>query len=702
MARLAHMIQDVMMHAFMRHTISSHLYDLYQAFQQTLLPGINEVGFADMFAQTLAYGLFAARYNHTGHHPFTRADAAQGIPRTNPFLRRLFGTIAGSELDDEPFVGFVDDLSHMLAGTDMDALFANSGQTIRQEDPIVHFYETFLAEYDPKLREIRGVYYTPEPVVSYIVRSVDLLLRTHFAYPDGLADTGTVACTTQNQAGEMRGAHVPRVQILDPATGTGTFLCKVIQHIRERYRMAGKAGLWSTYVREHLLPRIFGFELLMAPYAMAHLKLGMQLAALDLRKEERAAWAYDFQTNERLGVYLTNTLDEATKRSQVMFGQYISDEANEAAHVKQTCPAIVVMGNPPYNNFGQTNKGAWIVDLLKDYKKDLHEKKMNLDDDFIKFIRFGQWRIERTGHGILAFIVSNTFIDGITHRRMRQSLMASFSDIYILNLHGSARKREKSPDGSKDENVFDIAQGVAICLFVKKPGVHTEAHMHYADLWGLRESKYKRLAETDIGSTPWIRLDPQAEHFFFTPKDFSTSGEYKNFIGIHELFLQSSTGIQTKRDRLVYHFTKEALERALQDIASLSSLELTQRYVLPPDGRDWTVEAARKDASNKNGTSTRVLYHPFDQRWTFYTGKTKGLMAYPRYPFMGNALQENVLLLGIRNARRGNVDSFFVANGLVDKDAVSPFDNAIFFSTLSLCSSRTGQSFYGTDICSRP
>jgi hypothetical protein len=275
MARLAHMIRDVIISAFAQQAVSYDLYDLYKAFQQTLLPELNEAEFADMFAQTLAYGLFAARYNHSGQRPFTRNNAAQEIPRTNPFLRRLFGTMAGPDLDDEPFVGFVDELSQVLASTDMDAVLADFGKTTHQEDPIVHFYETFLAQYDPKMRETRGVYYTPEPVVSYIVRSVDHLLRVHFACPDGLADTGTVSYTTRDQAGEERVEQSPRVLILDPAAGTGTFLYKVVQHIQESYRMAGKAGMWSAYVREHLLPRIFGFELLMAPYAMAHLKLGM-------------------------------------------------------------------------------------------------------------------------------------------------------------------------------------------------------------------------------------------------------------------------------------------------------------------------------------------------------------------------------------------------------------------------------------------
>lgn len=288
MARLAHLIRDVIINAFTEKEASDNLCDLYGAFQETLLPELSEAEFADMFAQTLAYGLFAARYNHTSRKPFSRTDAAKEIPRTNPFLRKLFGTIAGPDLEDEPFVGFVDDLAQILAYTDIDAVLADFGKATRQEDPIVHFYETFLSQYDPKMRELRGVYYTPTPVVSYIVRSVDHLLREHFDCSDGLADTGTVSYTYEDEAGEKRVKQSPRLLILDPATGTSTFLYEVIAHIRESYRAMGNAGMWSAYVREHLLPRIFGFELLMAPYAMAHLKLGMQLAAIDLPKPERA------------------------------------------------------------------------------------------------------------------------------------------------------------------------------------------------------------------------------------------------------------------------------------------------------------------------------------------------------------------------------------------------------------------------------
>jgi len=332
----------------------------------------------------------------------------------------------------------------------------------------VHFYETFLTAYDPKVREMRGVYYTPEPVVSYIARSINHLLKTRFDKPQGLADENTL--------------------ILDPATGTATFLYMVINEIHQSF--AGQEGMWNNYVAEKLLKRIFGFELLMAPYAVAHLKLGLLLQET----------GYKFHSEERLGVYLTNTLDEAIKHSETLFARWISEEANAAAEIKKDKPIMVVSGNPPYSG-SSLNRGEWIDKLIDDYKQDLNKKKLNLDDDYIKFIRFAQWRIEQTGYGILGFITNNSYLDGLTHRRMRENLLDSFSSIYILNLHGSSRRGEQAPENIKDDNVFDIQQGVSIGIFVKEHEHDGEKHVYYADMWGERGSKYKALFESDVEST---------------------------------------------------------------------------------------------------------------------------------------------------------------------------------------------------------
>ncbi len=669
MAAIAQLIRNAISQAFKSEEGGGSLHTQLKGFQRVLLPDLDAEQFADMYAQTICYGLFAARCNVRPGTTFTREHAAFDIPKTNPFLRKMFSEIAGPDLD-ERIVWAVDDLAEVLNRADMEAILRDFGRRTRQEDPIVHFYETFLAAYDPKMREARGVYYTPEPVVSYIVRSVDHLLKSDFGLPDGLADATRIRIAVAGRGedgAQKQERETHKVQILDPATGTGTFLHSVIDLIYETFR--GNKGMWSGYVSEHLLPRLFGFELLMAPYAVAHMKLGLQLAET----------GYDFRSSERLGVYLTNTLEEGFEGSQLPFAEWIVEEATAAGNVKYDAPVMVIIGNPPYSNFGMMNKGHWILELLKDYKRDLKEKKLNLDDDFIKFIRFAQWRIERTGYGILGFITNNTYIDGITHRRMRQSLMETFSDIYILNLHGSSKKREQSPYGGKDENVFDIRQGVAISIFVKNPQGKPTTMIHYADLWGSREGKYTYLISETVRTTHWKELDPDSPHYFFIPKEFAGLEDYQSLPSIREMYPLHSAGIQTKRDGLVYQFTKAELYAVLEDMRHLDIATLVERYGLPPDGRDWTISSAKADVANRNGSVAEVAYHPFDHRWTYYTGKTKGFMAYPRYPLMAHALKNNLLFLTIRNSRRGNIDNFFVANTIVDKDAVSSFDNVTFF-----------------------
>jgi predicted helicase len=635
-------------------TDNAALRDQLQAFDATLLPGLDEATFADMYAQTIVYGLFTARVTHsqqTPSTPFTRHIAATTIPNSNPFLRRLFQEVAGYDLD-ERIMWLVDDTAMLLNQTDMGAVLANFGRATQQEDPVVHFYETFLAAYDPALRESRGVYYTPEPVVGYIVRSVDWLLRHRFGKAQGLADHNTT--------------------ILDPATGTATFLHRVIQHIHGRVT-SGMAGGWQEYVRHHLIPRLFGFELLMAPYTVAHLKLGLLLQQT----------GYTFAPQERLGIYLTNALSDLPDgQATFPFARVIVEEGQRAADVKRDRPVMVVLGNPPYSNFGQLNKGAWISELLELYKRDLNERKINLDDDYIKFLRFGQWRIDRTGQGILAFITNNSYINGITHRQMRRSLMTSFSEIYILNLHGRGgiRGRETSPDGTPDENVFDIQQGVCITLFVKTPGFQGEGTVYYADLWGNREGKYEFLNAQSASSTTWEILDVIEPDYFFVPKDFSLASEYNVMAQLlNDIFVSSNAGIQTKRDNFVYQFTIPEVEKVILDLVNQETKDIRTSYNLDQDSAEWRLEFAKHDVTSQTGVITPVLYRPFDLRFTYYTGKTKGFMARPRAPLMREALQDNLLLLTVRNSRRGNIDNFFVANTIVDKDAVSSYDNATFF-----------------------
>jgi predicted helicase len=471
------------------------------------------------------------------------------------------------------------------------------------------------------------VWYTPEPVVSFIVRAVDDILKTQFKLPQGLADTSktkvTIEATEAGSKGKLvkRELELHRVQILDPATGTGTFLAQTIRHIYDS-QFSSMQGVWSEYVKKDLIPRLNGFEILMTSYAMAHLKLDMLLTETGYKPEGNA---------ERLRVYLTNSLEEHHPDTGTLFAGWLSTEANEANHIKRDAPVMVVMGNPPYS-VSSSNKSDWIQDLLKDYKKDLNERKINLDDDYIKFIRFGQHFVEKNGEGVLAYISNNSFIDGITHRQMRKNLLESFDEIYILDLHGSAMKQEIAPDGSKDENVFDIMQGVSINLFIKtgKKEKNALGRVFHAELYGKREAKYTSLHESTINNLPWVELNLKAPVYFFVNKNFSGEDVYKKGFRLDDLMSKYVSGFQTKRDKVTISFSEKEMIDIKNTFLNSESAEIRNQFQLPDDGRDWTIDWAKNDLTVNNPVLTKVMYRPFDERFTFYTGKSKGFVAYPR------------------------------------------------------------------------
>ena len=539
------------------------LRDLMASYRKALISALKEEDFADLQAQTAAYGLFAARCIHEfAQNPdedapseFTRQTAA--FAQTTPFLTQVFGLIAGQEAD--PRISWiVDDLALLLDRADMRAILKDFGRRTRQEDPVVHFYEDFLSAYDPKLRELRGVYYTPEPVVSYIVSSVDRLLRREFGLSDGLADTTTVKTVTAD--GEPQSS--PRVLILDPAVGTGTFLREAVSQIRDDVQRRRLEGAWPKYVQEHLLPRLFGFELMMAPYAICHLKL-----ALEIGGEQGQ---FTMPAGERLKVFLTNSLEEAHEAvSGPMFAGQIAHEARSADDVKRDQPVMVVIGNPPYSGHS-ANKGKWIRDLISDYKRDVPELKKPgqakwLSDDYVKFIRFAQWRIERTGEGVLGFVTNHSYLDNPTFRGMRRSLMKSFDEIYLLDLHGNSKRKERAPGGGADENVFDITQGVAIGLFVKRStGAVNLARVLHADLWGERgagteSGKYGWLAANSVETTEWTELSPKSPRYLFVPRDEALADEYENAWSVPAIFAPNgdpAPGIVTTHDRFAISWTR--------------------------------------------------------------------------------------------------------------------------------------------------
>ena len=647
LARLAHEIRITIEEAFSRGQISDTLSDLRQAVQKQLIPDLTDQRFADMFAQTLVYGFFAARCSHTTGR-FQRYGAAAEIPKTNPFLRQLFEAITGVALDDEPFVGYVDDLIQLLDRTDMAGVLADFGQRTGRADPVVHFYETFLKEYDPKLRELRGVYYTPEPVVSYMVRSVDYLLRTRFSLSGGLADTAQITYERETEDGRKETATAPRVLVLDPALGTGTFLYAVVDLVRERFRQRRDAGMWSSFVREQLLPRLFGFELLMAPYAVAHLKLGMQLAAQDLSEAERAIWAYDFSGGERLGVYLTNTLEEAIRRSDELFGflRVLTQEANAAAEIKRDKPVMVVIGNPPYSA-SSANRGDWISSLVADYKRGLRERKIHLDNDYVKFLRFAQWRVERTGHGVVAMITDNSYLDGPTFRRMRECILESFPAIWILNLHGNSRRKETAPDGSPDKNVFDIREGAAI-LLLSRDDTGAKRQVQYQDCWGSRDAKYRFLESTDVSSTDWQSIEPAPPDFLFVPPPRGPAPDYAACVSVRELFGVWGSGFNTDRDDLCVDFDQRGLRlRMSRFFRGDYDDDFRRRYSLRPSS-SYDPEAKRNALQYDAKAIRLCLSRPFDHRSVYYQ---PGFTSRPVADVMAHMLRPNLALIAARQTK---------------------------------------------------
>lgn len=644
-----------------------------RAFRDVLIHDLKAEEFADIYAQTIVYGMFTARLNDTTPEDFSRQEAAELIPKSNPFLRRIFQSIAGYDIDSN-LEWIVDDLASMFAATDAIKIMANYGSNKRHSDPLVHFYEDFLAEYDPKLRKARGVWYTPAPVVKFIVKSVDEILQKEFGLPMGIADSSTIKVSRAiEQSRDKRTSDgmkheeidVPRVQILDPATGTGTFLAEVIEQIRDKFN--GLEGMWPSYVEKSLIPRINGFEILMASYTIAHLKL-----ALTLKNT-----GYTTRTDQRLNVFLTNSLEEATPRATNLFAKWLSDEADAASKIKNDTPVMICLGNPPYSISSQ-NSGTWITNLVADYKKNLNERNIQpLSDDYIKFIRLGQYYINKNGEGILAYISNNGFLDGIIHRQMRKSLLEEFDKIYILNLHGNSRRKETAPDGNPDENVFDIMQGVSINLFVKtgEKAAKTLGEVYYRDVYGSREAKYEVLTETSFIVTDWERLTLSEPWYFFVPKDFSTREEYDKGFKLDDLFINNVVcGIVTSKDKVNVLDSVKNVETMIDDLRQLDIEAFRSKYATGPDSRDWSISRAKDDVIS-NADKLRIVaydYRPFDTKFLAYTGLTNGLVAWPR----GRAFEplfhpKNYSMLVCKQQSTFDFQHVFVTHHFSDKCTLS-------------------------------
>lgn len=608
------------------------LLGFYEAFQTYLIARLSLEDFADLYAQTITYGLFAARTR--AEEKFSRRTAFENIPRTIGILRDVFRFISLEELSSQ-LAWIVDDIAEVLAVADAGEILDRFYHQGKGSDPIVHFYETFLAAYDPAERERRGVYYTPEPVVSYIVRSLHKLLKSEFGRKDGLASEG--------------------VTLLDPAAGTMTFVARAaeeaVHEFEEKYGTGGR----EEFIRDHVLKNFYAFELMMAPYAVGHLKMSFYLEEL----------GHKLSPDERFKLYLTNALEmEELEQTNLPGMRSLAHESHLAGTVKKQTPILVILGNPPYSGIS-SNKGTWITEKIETYKyvdgEHFGERKHWLQDDYVKFIRFAQWKIDQAGKGVIGFITNHGYLDNPTFRGMRQSLMRSFDEIRVLDLHGNSLKKEVAPEGKVDTNVFDIRQGVAVTFFIKRgsnPIMDAGAQVHHAELWGTRTEKYNWLHAHDYTNTEWVQLGPNPPLYLFSPRQEIGLAQYKAFPDLTEIFPISVAGIITARDRFVIGFTQAELQRRLDQFRNLSFPDelIRESYDLK-NTRGWKLAEARKDVAADEAwkTHTRpVLYRPFDVRAIYFTDT---MVDWPRPEVMRHMMHENLALIAPRQ-HKGDFGAF--------------------------------------------
>ena len=612
------------------------LYELLRAFQEHLISDLQPEAFADMYAQTIAYGLLLAKINADAK--LDRRIAHLNIPHTISLLYDMFHYLAEEELP-RSLAGVVDDITSLLNYADISSVIGDLHRFTSSRDPVIHFYETFLAEYDPRLRKTRGIYYTPEPVVSFIVRSVHQLLKDKFGLPAGLADK--------------------RVKILDPACGTGTFLAEVIRTICEETIASGKKGILKEVIKEHILEDVYGFELLMAPYAMAHLKLSLLL-------EECGR---PLQQGERLKIYLTNALEKRlVEPSYRLFEEALTRESRAAYEVKEETPILVVLGNPPYS-VSSYNKSPFIEDLMDDYKEDVRGERniQPLSDDYIKFIRFAHWKIDHGRNGIFSYISNNSYFSGLIHRGMRRKLTESFDEIYLLNLHGSTRIGETCSDGSKDENIFDIQQGNGIGIFVKLPKKAEKKEVKYFDLHGLRKVKTKTLLEKDVNSIKWEKLQPKDDLFFFIQRDLIKESEYNSFIKSNILFPVYKSGVQTGHDHFAVAYSRHEIEKRINIYADQNiNLEYIKETFNLKNHSGWNFRSCRNkilDEKIDKKLFVKYSYKPFDLRHIYFC---KSTLKRPVKEIMKNFFCDNLGLILMRKPLTLHWDQVLLTKYIID------------------------------------
>lgn len=568
---------------------SGLLKKTYTDLKDSLIQNLDEDGFAKIYSQTVAYGLFAARLNDTTPENFSRAEAAELIPKTNKLLRGIFNDLAGNTIP-ERISWIIDDLVEMFGATNLQKMFERDIRNNR--DPLIHFYEDFLKAFNSADRKNFGVWYTPLPIVKFIVDSIDILLKNKLSIEEGLADTTTIIHKTLDEETELS-----QVQILDPAVGTGTFLAEIINHIADQYK--GQETLWQKYVHSCLLPRLYGFEIQMASYTVAHIKFDMVLAHTGYKTEK----------DDAFHICLTDSLRKPNKTGESNTGYWISLEQAEADRIKSQRPIMVMLGNPPYNGESQ-NKADEIEELIEKYKQEpdqiLNKKEKAkkiadtkwLNNDYVKFIALAQRFIEGNGKGIIGYITPNTHLDSLTFRGMRYQLLKTFDNIYIINLHGSNKTKETCPDGSQDENVFGIESGVCITLFVKtgtEKGESSLAKVYYKDVYGKKKEKFDFLEQNDLLALDFEEITPTSPMYFLLPIKKNMETEFGQGFSVEELFIKKALGICTKRDNIAYQANLSYIKNIIEDFKFLEESEIKKKYNITKESRDQKVAYAQRN-----------------------------------------------------------------------------------------------------------
>ena len=542
---------------------NSQILGFYDAFQKYLIAGLTKEEFADLYAQTIAYGLFSARTRTSG--TFSRKLAYNFIPPTIGILKDVFQFISLGNLSQQMEV-IIDDIAAILNVADISKILQDYYKKGKGQDPIIHFYETFLNKYDPKTQEKRGVYYTPEPVVNYIVHSVNETLKSDFDKEDGFANTD--------------------VTVLDPAGGTLTFLAQTAKFAIEDFVEKYGEGNRTNFIKDHILKNFYAFELMMAPYAIAHLKMSFLLDE----------YGYKMKDKDRFKLYLTNTLEiEDLEQTRIPGMASLSEESKHAALVKKKQPILAIMGNPPYS-IASYNKSDFIEGIMELYKKDVKDEKniQLLSDDYAKFIRFCHWKIEQVGKGIMGLITKNTYLNTSAFKGLRKQLLKSFDKVYVFNLHG--KLYEKAPDGGKDQNVFDIRVGTAILIGVKtgKKKDESLAKLYYSELYGDRNTKYDYLEKHNISNTPFEKLNIDPTYFFFEKKNFNEVELYSSFWAVDEIFNLINTGVETRRDSITLQDSLELIKNVVRNFINFDIETINNAYKTE-DTRDWKTSQAKDD-----------------------------------------------------------------------------------------------------------